>query len=386
MRIRLVALAAAAVAVVAPVRSARAADAEVRLAPCRPAGVEETVRCGDLLVPENPREPEGRQIELHVVVLPALDGGRRGAPVFGLAGGPGGSATSTAAICATLGPIRRQHDVVLVDQRGTGESSPLRCPELEFREPFEEIYPPEVVERCRKTLAKGADLAQYTTANAVADLDVVRSRLGYEKIDLFGHSYGGRLALAYLRTHPDRVRAVATFGAVADGKKMPLWDAQNTKHGVDEILRQCAADESCNRAFPDLRNEWDGLLRHLAQGPMRAQARVDGRETAIVLRLGPFVQSIRDLLLTTGDQLRLPYLVHHMARGDFAPYVERMLAEVDPLAEGLYLSTLCAGDTPRITAEERASATVGTFIGTYRVDRLSAACRAWNVPLAAPPE
>src|SRR5262249_14203289 len=196
----------------------------------------------------------GRKIKLHLVVLPALEERPRAIPLFDVAGGPGVPSSGAAGFYATDGKVHRRHrDVVLLDQRGTGESSPLRCPELELPDPGTSMYPPDAVRRCRRTLEKHADLAQYTTANAAADLDAVRAALGYDQIDLFGLSYGSRLSLEYIRRYPARVHAAILIGTVADGKKLPLWHARNAQVVLDRIFEECGADRACHAAFPNVR-------------------------------------------------------------------------------------------------------------------------------------
>jgi pimeloyl-ACP methyl ester carboxylesterase len=97
---------------------------------------------------------------------------------------------------------------VLVDQRGTGQSHPFQCPHDATPPHFlVEMYPVDYVKNCRQVLQQKADLTQYTTPIAVEDLDEVRAWLGYDRINLFGLSYGTRAALVYMRQHPEHVRS-----------------------------------------------------------------------------------------------------------------------------------------------------------------------------------
>ncbi|HEX7704997.1 MAG TPA: alpha/beta fold hydrolase [Thermoanaerobaculia bacterium] len=335
------------------------------LRPCKVPGVEETLRCGDLLVPENPAQADGRQIKIHFVVLPAIEPHAGRAPLFDLAGGPGISATNGASFFATDGSAHRQHrDVVLVDQRGTGESSPLRCAELELAGSLERMYPIEAVRRCRKTLERHADLSQYTTTNTVADLEAVRTALGYEKIDLFGLSYGTRLALAYIDMHPERIHAAALMGVVPADVKMPLWHARFAQATLDDVFADCESDVACRAAYPELRNEWKRVLENPEfDGPKR--------------------EAFRTLLVATNGQRRLPPLIHAISNGDLEPFTKRFEGSSSAMfSEGLYLSVICTEDTQTITTEERLEATAGTFLGTYRIDEQAAACAEWKVPSA----
>ncbi|MGI8819581.1 MAG: alpha/beta hydrolase, partial [Chthoniobacterales bacterium] len=169
-----------------------------KLRPCRLPGIDEALLCGRLTVFENRQSRVGRTIDLNVVVLPALDPNKKEEPLFDLAGGPGAASTEGAPFYAGEGKEYRRHrDVVLVDQRGTGESNGLK-PAARRKTPQDfltEMYPVDYVERLRQTLEPRADLTQYTTSIAMDDLDDVRRWLGYERINLFGLSYGTRAAL-----------------------------------------------------------------------------------------------------------------------------------------------------------------------------------------------
>ena len=142
----------------------------------------------------------------------------RADPLFILAGGPGQAASFLGPFAAALTGVRKDRDIVLVDQRGTGRSSPLACAAFELDERADaalelELDPVPNAAACAKELAaQGIDAAQYTTAAWIADLDAVRAAMGYAKVNLWGGSYGTRVALEYLRRHPDRVRSVVLDG------------------------------------------------------------------------------------------------------------------------------------------------------------------------------
>lgn len=342
---------------------AAAAPLPMSLRPCTVPGSSESVRCGDLLVPENPARPDGRQIKLHFVVVPALERVAGRAPLFELAGGPGIAASNGASYFLTDGRFHRQNrDVVLVDQRGTGESSPLRCPELELAASLSSMYPPDAVRRCRRTLDRHADLAQYDTRNTVFDLEAVREALGYETVDLFALSYGTRLALTYIDLFPARVRSAVLMGVVPADARIPLWHARNGQQTLDDLFADCAADSSCAAAYPRLREQWQRVVKNRAfDGPSR--------------------EAFRTLLLAPASQRTIPQLIQSMSGGDLSAFRARFReSNSSAFSEGLYLSVVCAEDAHAISAAERTSATTGTFLGSYRVDEQMSACTIWNVP------
>ena len=145
-----------------------------RLRSCRLPGSDEEEFCGKLTVFENRQTRTGRTIDLNVVVLPAFDPKNKAEPLFDLAGGPGVASTSRAIFYVTEGrDYRRKHDIVLVDQRGTGQSNPLTA-EPKKKTPQDyltEMYPVNYVKNLRRTLEQRADLTQYTTSIAMDDLD-----------------------------------------------------------------------------------------------------------------------------------------------------------------------------------------------------------------------
>ena len=148
-----------------------------KLKPCRLDGIKEELFCGKLTVFENRQTRIGRTIDLNVVVLPALDQETKAEPLFDLAGGPGVASTEAVTFYAGPGKVyRRRHDVVLVDQRGTGQSNRLSIPQEKTPQHYlTEMYPVDYVRAMRHALEQRADLTKYTTSIAMDDLDDVRA-------------------------------------------------------------------------------------------------------------------------------------------------------------------------------------------------------------------
>src|SRR5690349_7421081 len=167
---------------------------------------------GPFEVPENRSLPNGRRIVLNVVVLPALTDSAESDALTFLAGGGVVPATRYIRFLArAFRTLRQHHDILLVDQRGTWNSTPLECDsDSAGADRTMPADPCDVSEtkKCRDELMKHADLRQYTTEAAMADLDSVRSWLGYEQLDLYAASYGTKAAQAYAKRYPDRVRTM----------------------------------------------------------------------------------------------------------------------------------------------------------------------------------
>src|SRR5262249_41888855 len=190
-------------------------------------------------------------------------------PVFYLAGGPGGSAVDiiTRSGRTYLAELRRERDLVFVDQRGTGGSNPLVCQaqgdKNDMAAFFGGSFPIERVRACRTELEKIADLKLYSTPIAMEDLDEVRAALGYDKVNLYGGSYGSTAALAYLRQYPGRVRTATLLGVAPPNLKLPLPFAKGVQNALEHLFADCAAVEKCRMGFPQLNEEFDAAVKRL---------------------------------------------------------------------------------------------------------------------------
>src|SRR5262245_23546329 len=260
------------------------ADALAKLHTCRSPGIKEELLCGKLTVFENRKTRTGRTIDLNIVVSPAFEQKTKVEPLFDLAGGPGVASTSGATFYATEGKAyRRRHDVVLVDQRGTGNSNPLSIPHEKTPESdLREMYPVDYVMRMREALQQRADLTQYTTSIAMDDLDDVRAWFGYDRINLFGLSYGTRAALVYLRQHPEHVRTITLLGIAPTYLRIPMYHAQAAERAMNLLLDQCEHDAKCREVFPQIRDEWMKALAALQAAPARVEYRPSGDKGAPV--------------------------------------------------------------------------------------------------------
>jgi len=346
---------------------------ELALTACEIAG-DHTAMCGTLQVPENWNTKSGRTLDLNVVVLPAT-GSATAPPLIDLAGGPGLAATGGAPWYVTDGAAWRQkRDIILFDQRGTGDSAPAHCPEVGDAATLSPMYPLEPVRECVRKLSETHDLSQYSSVSAVRDIEAIRDALDAEQIDLFGMSYGTRLAQAYIREYPQRVRAAAFIGAVSMDGKSPLSHARNAESALRAIFEDCERDARCASAFPDLRSEWESLHELLQQSKLVADT---GSERKVI-ELGPFMEAFRTLLIVPSGQRTVPALITELSAGDTKRFLDMIDGSGPSLfAEGAYLSIECTESTNRIEAAEIDAASANTFLGRYRVDEQLRACSVW---------
>src|SRR5688572_1207872 len=224
-------------------------------------------RCGWLAVPENRDQPEGKHVRLHVAVLPSLRLEPAGDPLFVWSGGPGQAAGDFyISIAPALARIRRDRDIVVVDQRGTGRSNRLDCA---FPEESDAAFtdPQKLREIVRKCLAGlPGDPRYYTTSVAVRDLDEVRAALGYQQIDLYGVSYGTRVAQHYMRRYPERVRSVVLDGVVPPELALGPDVAREAQRALEQIFARCAAEAQCGARFAALPQLFAEVLTRLDAG------------------------------------------------------------------------------------------------------------------------
>ena len=211
------------------------------LADCHLPDFDELARCGAIQVPENPDKPDGRKITIAFAVLPATRGPALPDPIVPLYGGPGEQVIGEAGyIAGQFAALRGQRDIVLVDQRGTGRSSALRCRLFDPAAPavnLQHFLPPKAVGTCAKELGGRADLTQYTYLNFAHDLEAVRKALGYSQFNLNAGSYGTRAAQVFMRAYPNSVRTALLNGAVPIDFVTPLTMARASQEAFEATSR-----------------------------------------------------------------------------------------------------------------------------------------------------
>lgn len=363
------------------------AVAKIELKPCKPQGIEGDAKCGTLEVFENRATQKGRKITLNILVLPASGQQRQPDAVFYFAGGPGSAATEDArGIAQVLAGVRQHRDLVFVDQRGTGQSSPLNCELFNSADPqsyFGSFLPLDDVRKCREQLEPKADLKLYTTNIAVDDVNDVRAALGYDQINLYGGSYGTRAALVYLRRHPKHVRTVILHGVAPTNQFMPRSFPQDTERALQGVLSECEADEACRKAFPQVKVDAQRVLEALLQSPAEVEVQLRGAKDRVAVKLNRNLaaEAVRYMMYSPGGAGRVPLYLHLAAEGNYTPLAQAALFFRQNLlatgSNGMYLSVTCAEDLPFVKREEAKQIAANTFLGSYRYDQQNAACELW---------
>lgn len=348
--------------------------------PCPAGGFGPGAECRVLMVAENPAQPGGRKIPIRYALLKATGPSPRPEAVFLFSGGPGAASTEMVGMAnGLLGAIRQIRDIVLVDQRGSGGSNPLMCPAALGTHPeraFGTLFPPAAIAECQVKLAAIADLTRYTTDDAIGDIDLVRDALGYSQVILWGGSFGTRVAQAYARRFPGRVKAMLLDGVVPFDFSLPLSYAATLQESIDRFLAR-------NDTVPDLARRWESLVSRLRQHPIEATVTPrQGPPVKVPMTLGDFGYAVRGVLYRADLSRQLAArTVAAAATGNIdwfaARYYSRAADFEEDFADGLHLAAVCNEEVAWIRDADVGPATAGSFIGTYLIDQYRAACRGW---------
>lgn len=320
-----------------------------------------------LEVPRRHSEPDGPRMQLKVVRLRATGGDGRSAPVVYLAGGPGGSGIDTA-----RGPrwpvfdqVRRETDVLLLDQRGAGLSEPPPdCPRETRFDDAQPLLRDSALAALQATAAKcvafwrqaGVDLGAYTTAESADDLDDLRRALGVQKISLWGMSYGTHLALATVRRHGEGLQRVVLMGTEGpdDTLKLPL--------ASDAVLQELAV-LARKDGFDDLSGSVTRVLQALREHPRQGRSRMnDGKQVTIGLYDAQI--AIANMLGQRITQQWLPLVLREAERGNYDPLADLVLIGRGQFAQypamGLAMD-VASGQSPQRRALAEAQARQSLF-------------------------
>ena len=345
------------------------AQTEEVTAPCRVPGLANEVRCGVVQRPLDAARPTGPRLDIHFMVVPAVARRRLPDPVFLLAGGPGQSAIELApTVLPLLARLNRRRDIVFVDQRGTGRSSPLECEDRRhaaLAEPAGLDAQLAQLRQCLTRLSSTAplsstdDLGFFTTPIAMQDLDAVRARLGAERINLVGASYGTRAALEYARQFPQRLRRGVLDGVAPPDMVLPISGGIDTQAAFDAMLADCERSPACQRMHPALRADWAALLARLPE-PVSAVHPLTGQREAFTLDRDRVLGAVRGPLYVPSLAAALPQAIDEAARGRH----EALLGLAQALASrrggtvamGMHFSVLCAEDGPLLWRDAPAEA------------------------------
>jgi pimeloyl-ACP methyl ester carboxylesterase len=342
-------------------------------------------RCGTMLRPENPADPDSPVIEISVAVVPALDLKPEPDPFVPLAGGPGGSAIEFyASYSGAFEHVRRHRDILLIDQRGTGSSSRMDCDVdediIEGKFSREQVL--EVTRDCLDALPH--DPRFFTTSVAVTDLEAAREALGYGRLNLYGVSYGSRVAQHFAKRYPESTRSIVLDGVVPPQIVLGPEIATEAQHALDSIFARCAADEACNERFPDLPQDFLRIRAELEDGPVTVDIPnpVTGRRDPVDFGTAELAGAVRLLAYNANSISIVPLLVHTAAHGNFGPLAAQVqmisVQMSNALALGMHNAVMCSEDAPFYDDMSIDYAALeASYIGIVQLEAIEAMCSVW---------
>lgn len=349
------------------------------------AGGGVAAECAWLSVPENREQPSGRQVQLHVARIRSLRQEPVGDPLFVLSGGPGQAASDFyISIAPALTRVRRDRDIVIVDQRGTGKSNRLDCTfpdesDITFTDPR------QLRELAHSCLAKlPGDPRYYTTSVAVRDLDDVRAALGYERLDLYGVSYGTRVAQHYMRRYPQRVRVAILDGVVPP--QLPLGPdvALDAQAAIDTAFARCDSNADCQRVFPNIATTFATLRARVLEHPVPLSIPDPLSAEPTTTQLGAAELSAAVRLLSYSDETlsTLPLLIHEAETGQpqalAAQYLMIKRSLDTQIANGMHFAVVCSEDAPRWHERDVSDSDLAkTYLGETFMQAMRTICGEW---------
>jgi pimeloyl-ACP methyl ester carboxylesterase len=361
---------AGAAAAAVDVRSATTVDEVFERDECPvevPSEHADRVTCHVLIVPER-RTPDAdpeKTLRLPVAVIESRSGDSVGDPlVFPTSGGPGaGSFSSLWYFLDHADWAGQDRDIILMEQRGDALAEPtLDCPELDVEHFIEDGVMLsgaaadaryfEQVQACRDRLAEeGIDLSAYTSAESATDLVALRAALGYDTWNLYGVSYGARLAMTMMRDHPEGLRSV-----ILDGPFPPnvnFFESLPTGYmtALDHLLAECAAAADCDDAYPQLEASYARLLDDAEENPIPVMVEnpADGSPLRLDVADGELTRGLYDALYNADLVRVLPFLIDQLSQGSTSPMLPLAQRNVDfqgYVTEGLDFSVDCAEEAP----------------------------------------
>jgi pimeloyl-ACP methyl ester carboxylesterase len=342
--------------------------------------------CSNMQVPEDHSKPYGRKITLAISWLPASKQAEDD-PIFMLAGGPGqGARASFPSIAPAFAEARKTHNIILLDQRGTGDSHPLKCENSKGESAvvedtdYSEQSARDFAEKCAATYANSVDVRQFTTADAIIDLNLVRQAIGAAKLNLMGISYGTRVAQQYAKQFPNHTRTVTIDGIAPMDIVLGQEHAKNLENSLDLQFARCSQDKVCLQKMGNPREQLNQLLTTLEQGsvPVHYRDAVTGEWQDGLFSTGHIATLTRMLAYAPQAAALLPLQFNEANKGHFASLMalsEMVNRDVSGMImHGMQLSVMCSEDADDLMLDPTDH---HRLLGTGLVELLKAQCAVW---------
>jgi len=354
-----------------------------------PAQIE--ALCAQFEVPLNPLDSSAGTVALSIARIPSRRQSSHTDAVTFLAGGPGQSAIETyPGVAFAFRHINRDRDVVLVDQRGTGQSLPLDCDESTDGSSLDanlslQDDPQKIAQQAAECLAQlPADPRFFTTSIAVQDLENLRQQLGITQWNLYGISYGTRVAAHYLRRYPDAVRSVVLDAVVPPQISLGPDIAQLAQQSLDHIFARCEADAGCGEAFGNLSDDTLDLIENLQNTPrtLTYEDIATGKRKTRSFTHNDLAITLRLMSYSSQTAAILPSMLFEAIDNDnLAPLARQadMLSTSlsGSLASGMHHAIICTEDAPFFTDELARSENTVSYMGSNVLSAVAATCDQW---------
>lgn len=314
--------------------------------PCHVENVSMRLECINIEVPKQ-TVGSGDTISIHVVKVAAAKSNVYADPLLFLAGGPGQAASDVvASVLPTFRRLQTQRDIYFIDQRGTGKSLPLFCAEPITDSLLLNYNTEQTIKETQNCAALLSDqLGYFSTEQAVDDLEFIRKHLSIPQFNLYGGSYGTRVAQVYMRKYPEAIRSVILDAVVPMNFAIGDFDASVNESWLG-LLDQCTQHSACQQAFPNL----DGLMLQ-AQATLAEAPAIDlphptqGQYIEPKLNNLKFLSSIRSMLYHPSTRALIPYTIKATSERDFRPLLSQLSrAQNQRIANGLFLEIACNED------------------------------------------
>ena len=349
---------------------------------CYIEGLSDRLRCGYIIVNENPNEPNGQKINIHYAIIPAVKNIYPNQAFLAIAGGPGQSAIDNAPLFNnTFARIRETRDILLIDQRGTGRSNILKCPEDKSVSPLlmNEGNFDTIAETNKCLAAIDGDVTQYTSTAALKDFEAVRISLGYDKLHIYGISYGTRMAQLYMREYAEAI-ATVTLDGVVPMQQSVLAIGLAIDRAVDLLISECENLSRCQQQFPSLRKALATIEVELMLSPVKAQIfhPMTGQPTEFLLTHDKFLSVIRLALYSPTTRVLLPYAIHQAGEKNYQAVLGlySLTMEGIDIAMGMHASVVCSEDIHRLSTDLSTELET-SYMGRTMFTELSKVCSVW---------
>ncbi len=364
------------------------------------------IECSYLLVKENRADPNSRDLLLAVARVKSSDPHPAPDPLIMLQGGPGGGVLSELDFFASAAGIKKEsgkRDLILIDQRGTGYSAPpMKCNE-EFAvqdAQIEQNIPTakalqqgdEAVKECRTRLSSQLhiDLNEYTSLTNANDIHDLITALKVPQADLYGVSYGTRLALEVMRSFPQQVRSVILDSTVPSQTNIFEDDPNVVARVYRTMFDDCAAEPTCAKAHPQLEQRFWTFVAKAQKTPVIMPIQDPNTQkmyNKAVVNGTSFEQTFWEFFYITSLIPNIPSIMEQVMQGDtkkFALYYGFLNLD-HSVNTGMYRSVECNENETRFSSAHLEANIKQLDPSVQQDNTLSAEdlalaqCKIWNV-------